>query len=297
MNRRNMLKTSAAALSASAFPLGWTARAGGKTQKVLYFTRNVGYYHSVCVRQGGQLSHSEKVMAELGEKHGFEVHCTKDGRVFDGDIDQYDAFAFYCNNDLTKPNKQNEPPMTEKGKQRFLNAVAGGKGFVGLHSTCACWRTPGKRDANSEKVDPFIAMLGGEFIAHGPQQKATMRVTSPAFPGMQGLGKSFALREEWYAMKNFAEDLHVILVQDTAGMKGGCYQRPPFPSTWARLHGKGRVYFTSMAHREDVWVGQPFQQILLGGLAWALGNAEADVTPNIDKAAPDAWQLKGQPSS
>ena len=47
-----------------------------------------------------------------------------------------------------------------------------------------------------------------------------------------------------------------------------------------------------MAHREDVWLGQPFQQILLGGLAWALGNVDADVTPNVEKVTPDAWKLK-----
>ena len=119
-----------------------------------------------------------------------------------------------------------------------------------------------------------------------------MRVASPSFPGMESLGDSFKLREEWYALKNYAPDLHVILVQETAGMEGDCYQRPPFPSTWARRHGEGRVFFTSMAHREDVWIEEPFQQIVLGGLAWALGNADADVTPNLEAATPDAAQLK-----
>ena len=151
--------------------------------------------------------------------------------------------------------------------------------------------TAGPGNPKAGKPDPFIHMLGGGFVSHGPQQAATMRITSPGFPGMKGLGESFKLREEWYAMKNFAKDLHVILVQETKGMKGGCYQRPPFPSTWARMQGKGRVFYTAMAHREDVWAGQPFQQVLLGGLAWTLGNANADVTPNIEKVTPQAWQL------
>jgi len=293
MNRRDMLKTTGAALAgASAFPFGWTAAAEGtKPRKLLYFTRNVGYYHSVVRRKGDALSHSEKILADLGKEHGFEVVCSKDGRVFDGDIAQYDAFAFYCNGDLTKPNKQNEPPMTPAGAQRLMAAVAGGKGFLGLHSTCNCWRTAGPAPAKGQ-ADPFIAMMGGGFVSHGPQQEAVMRITSPKFPGIEGLGESFKLREEWYAMKEFAKDLHVILVQETAGMKGGCYQRPPFPSTWARLHGKGRVFFTSMAHREDVWAGKLFQQILLGGIAWAVGNTSAEVPPNIQQVAPKAWQLK-----
>jgi type 1 glutamine amidotransferase len=135
-------------------------------------------------------------------------------------------------------------------------------------------------------------MLGGEFIAHGPQQKSTMRVTSPGFPGVQGLGRSFEMHEEWYALKNFADDLHVILVQETDGMQGACYQRPPFPATWARRQGKGRVFFSSIGHREDIWAGQPFQQIILGALAWTLGNAEAEIPPNIAEVTPQASQLK-----
>jgi type 1 glutamine amidotransferase len=119
-----------------------------------------------------------------------------------------------------------------------------------------------------------------------------MRITSPQFPGVQNLGASFELHEEWYAMKNFAADLHVILVQETAGMKGDCYQRPPFPSTWARRYDDGRVFFTSMAHRENVWLEEPFQQIVLGGMAWALGNVDADITPNIDKVTPEAAVTK-----
>ena len=63
------------------------------------------------------------------------------------------------------------------------------------------------------------------------------------------------------------------LLQETAGMKGPKYQCPPFPATWAKRYGKGRVFYTSMGHREDVWTGKIFQQILLGGLSWALGRA------------------------
>jgi hypothetical protein len=291
MKRREMLLTTGVALGASTFPLGWVAAADKKKQKVLYFTRNVGFYHSVVRRKGDALSHSERALVDMGKRVGVEVECTKDGRVFDKDLDHYDAIAFFTNNDLTVPNDQKEPPMSAEGKQRLLDAIAGGKGFVAFHSSCACWRTPGERYANRSKVDPYIAMLGGEFIAHGPQQEAKMRVASPDFPGVNDLGESFMLLEEWYALKNFAKDLHVILVQETAGMKGDCYQRPAFPSTWARMHGQGRVFFTSMAHRENVWVEEPFQQIVLGGLSWALGNVDADVTPNIDKVTPRAGKL------
>ncbi len=293
MRRREMLRTAgAAALGAATFSLGSSAAAEQRPQRVLYFTRNVGYYHSVVQRQGDALSHSERALVDMGNRVAVEIVCTKDGRVFDDDLDQYDAVAFYTNNDLTTPGRHGEPPMSATGKKRLLAAIAAGTGFIGFHSSCACWRTPGESVVNSAEVDPYIAMIGGEFIAHGPQQEATMRVSSPSFPGMGGLGDSFRLLEEWYALKNFAPDLHVILTQETAGMRGDCYRRRPYPSTWARMHGRGRVFFTSMGHRANVWGEPPFQPIVLGGLAWVLGRVDADVAPNIDDVTPAAPQLK-----
>ena len=44
-----------------------------------------------------------------------------------------------------------------------------------------------------------------------------------------------------------------------------------------------------MGHREDVWTNPSFQQILVGGIKWALGEVSADVAPNIQVAAPGAY--------
>ena len=139
-------------------------------------------------------------------------------------------------------------------------------------------------------------MIGAEFIKHGAQQKAPMRVADPKFPGLNNAGASFELHEEWYSLKDFAKNLHVILVQETGGMTGNEYKRPPFPATWARMHGKGRVFYTSMGHREDVWTNPLFQEILFGGISWAVGNVNADVTPNLEKVAPGAAELPPVPA-
>ena len=130
-------------------------------------------------------------------------------------------------------------------------------------------------------------MLGGEFIVHGKQQNATLRAIDPKFPGAKAFdGATFT--EEWYALKNFAPDLHVILAQDCTGMEGDMYQRPPFPETWARMHGKGRVFYTSMGHREDVWQKPEFLDLVTNALKWTSGQIDADVKPNIKQATPDA---------
>ncbi len=131
-----------------------------------------------------------------------------------------------------------------------------------------------------------MRFLGGEFIIHGKQQDAKMRCIDPKFPGMAKYVEGFSFPEEWYSLKDFSKDIHVLLVQESEKMEGPMYQRPPYPATWARAHGKGRVFYTSMGHREDVWTNQIFQDILIGGVTWALGDVQADVTPNLDQAAP-----------
>jgi len=258
-----LFKTGAAALSLSAFPLGWVAAADQPKAKILYFNRSSGWTHPVADRQGKPLAHSEKVLRELGEKHGFEVDCRQDAAVLDGDLDKYDLLAFYTNG----------MPFSVKQMQKVLDVVSAGKPCVGFHAASDTGAGP--------VIEPFLAMLGGAFVGHGAQQKGRSRVVSPKFPGMEGLGDGFELFEEWYVLKNFAKDMHVILMQETKGMQGDLYRLPPYPGTWARLHGKGRVFYTSLGHREDVWTNPIFQQIILGGLSWAVGRAQADITPNL----------------
>jgi type 1 glutamine amidotransferase len=223
----------------------------------------------------------------MGKKHGFEVTPSKDGRVFDGEHEKYDAYVFYTSGDLTKVGKDGAPAMSADGKKTLLEAVRGGKGFIGIHAATDTW----KSRRGGSKIDPYIQMIGGEFISHGAQQKARMTVVDPKFPGMSELGRSFELHEEWYALKNFAPDLHVLLVNETDGMTGPVYQRPPFPATWARRHGSGNVFYTSLGHREDVWENPIFESVMVGALRWVTGVSDAEIPPNIKEVTPGANTL------
>lgn len=69
------------------------------------------------------------------------------------------------------------------------------------------------------------------------------------------------------------------------------YDRPPYPATWARRQSEGRVFYTSMGHREDVWASSIFQAIVVGALQWITGQVDADVTPNIQTVTPEAAKL------
>lgn len=300
-NRRDFLHTSGAAALAcglSAFPLGRHARAHGPAKRLLVYTRSAGFQHDVVkLGKNGEPSLVDRIWTELGAKHNFQVECTKDGRVFIPEtLDKFDAFFFYTTEDLTsQTSTDGSPPMPKEGKKLLLDAIANGKGFLGSHCASDTFHSEPRGPVSNlpDKVDPYIQMLGGEFISHGSQQKATMRVVDPKFP--KGPKEDFTVKEEWYSLKNLRPDLHVILVNETKGMTDWQYEREPFPATWARMHGKGRVFFTSMGHRDDVWTNPLFQDLLLGALSWTFGEVDVDVTPNVERVTPKANALPKEP--
>ena len=276
----------APALTASAAP-----------KKILFFSKSSGYEHSVISWKTGQPSFAEKVLLDLGKKNDWEFSFSKDGSKFSPEyLAQYDAVFFYTSGDLFTAGTDKQPPMTPAGKQALFDYVRGGKGFIATHSATDSFHTaneakkaPDRFVNHGKDADPYVCFIGGEFIIHGAQQVATNKVIDPKFPGFEKVGDSFAFNEEWYSLKDFARDDHALTVIDAPHMKGTMYERPPYPNTWARAEGKGRVWYSAMGHRDDVWTNPTFQQILVGGIKWAIGEVPADVTPNLQTAAPGAY--------
>jgi type 1 glutamine amidotransferase len=263
----------------TAFPL--LAADAAPPKHILFFTKSQRTEHAVIKRTGDKPSFAENVLAELAAKNNWEITTTKDGTVFTAEtLAKYDALLFYSNGTLTDRAIDGSPPMTAAGKALLIETVRNGKPFIAVHTALTTFnRLPGK-------IDPYIEMLGGEGISHNAQQKARNICVDTRFPGFEDLKEGVTLFEEWYSIKNYAKDLHVLLVQDPNGMTGNLYRRPPYPATWARMYGKGRVFVTSMGHREDVWTNPVFQKILVGGISWAVGRVDADITPNIETVTP-----------
>jgi uncharacterized protein len=323
LTRRELLgATTLAALSAS--PLAtWAADAAsppaaqiGQGKRLLFFTKSQGYAHSMVTRKPGEdLALAERLLKQWAEAAGYAITISKDGSLFTPEnIATYDAFIFYTSGDLTKPpalpTSDKTPAMTEAGKTALVQAIANGKGFIGLHSATDTFQdTHRKTDpvtiAKPETViDPYNRMLGAEFTSHAKQQTATIRATTAthAFPALQNL-QDFTITEEWYAFTNLAPDLHVLLVQDTTtmnpdpktGLRDTQYRADPYPETWARMEGKGRVFYTGMGHRDDVWASARYQQLVMAALAWSCRIVGADVQGNLSETCPALSKTENPP--
>jgi len=131
-------------------------------------------------------------------------------------------------------------------------------------------------------------MLGCEFLSHGAQASVDCINEDKKHPASSHLPQTWTVYDEIYIMKNFDRaKVHGLLSLDKEPNK-----KTPgdFPIAYAKDFGKGRVFYTSLGHREDIWddetpsnfkrqnspdIARAYQKHVLGGIKWALGLQES----------------------
>ncbi|HEY9232570.1 MAG TPA: ThuA domain-containing protein [Blastocatellia bacterium] len=224
--------------------------------KVLYVTHSAGFKHEV-------LPVSEEVMKEIGARSGlFEVTATKDCSLLNREsLKQYDAVVFYTTGEL---------PISDEQKAAFLDFIKSGKGFVGIHSATDTFY----------KWPEYGELIGGYFDQHPWHKEVTVRVEDQRHPATRHLPKSFQIKDEIYQFKDFSRQrVHVLLSLDTDSvdltLPAVHRKDKDFALAWWRNYGKGRVFYSALGHREEVWRDARFQQLILGALAWAMNEKSA----------------------
>ena len=106
--------------------------------------------------------------------------------------------------------------------------------------------------------------------------KVTAVVQDPKHPACRGLGASFEIFDEIYEYKNWERSgVHVLLSMHKHPQRD---EKGDYPIAWTNRFGKGRMFYTSLGHREDVYANDTYLRHLTGGLEWALGLKEGDDT-------------------
>jgi uncharacterized protein len=222
-----------------------------KPGRVLYLTHAAGFVHPV-------VPVSEEIMKELAPRGGFEVTVTKDVSLLSAEsLKPYGAVVFYTSGEL---------PVGETQKREFMEWIRAGNGFVGIHSATDTFY----------KWPEYGEMIGGYFDEHPWHEEVTIRVEDQNHPATRHLGSSFRMNDEIYQFRNWSRDrVHVLLSLDPDSVdltkKNVKRKDRDFGLAWTRQEGKGRVFYTALGHREEVWKDERFQQHLIGGIRWALG--------------------------
>jgi hypothetical protein len=93
--------------------------------------------------------------------------------------------------------------MSKEGKQAFLDAIHGGKGFIGMHSATDTFHSKG------DQVDPHQDDWRRVYLPRGAAGGPARRGRSD-FPGVNAFGRSLRSRRV-VCPKHLADDLHVII--------------------------------------------------------------------------------------
>jgi type 1 glutamine amidotransferase len=168
-----------------------------------------------------------------------------------------------------------EVPLDDRQKADLLKFVHDdGKGFVAAHvGLTALMSWP-----------EFGEMLGGQFENHPYGSVAgTVINEAPDFPATKHLPLSFNLTDEFYQVKNFSRDKSRVLLRlDTSKLPPNqnlVNKNGDFPLAWAKMYGKGRVFYCSFAHDARTWDDPDVYHIYFEAIRWALGLTDGDANP------------------
>lgn len=145
----------------------------------------------------------------------------------------------------------------------FVDWVASGHGFAGMHSAADTYH-----DAPA-----YLDMLGNEFLTHGAEATVDALVETPSHPASAPLGARFTVFDEIYRFTRQNRGAVTMLLSLDRSPADGLpdqNQSADLPLAWAKSHGRGRVFYTALGHRDDVWRDPRYQQHVLGGLRWIL---------------------------
>jgi hypothetical protein len=246
-------------------------------KKILFYSASFGFRHSVVTRPlTGEMAYAEKILKEVGEKAGYEVFVTQDFN--DLEFAKYDAIVLYTTG---------SPLFTGPKREGFLKWLRKGGALIGIHTATDSFHNnlkednvPMDGDTKATVLIPdwpeYIRIIGAAFKGHKDQAPTLVKINDPNHPATKGIEAGWTITDEIYQFDRFNKDVHLLLSADTdkmdddtlkkLGMKKGEFH----PIAWTNTEGKGRVFYTSLGHREDVWTNPTWQKHLLGGIAWAL---------------------------
>ncbi len=247
---------------------------GGQTpsaprKKLLAIGEEKGYRHDA-------VSHALATIEHLGRESGLwdtvirtdTEALTKNKLEYNAkNLNNFDAVLFYTGGTLE---------MDDRQKADFLSFIHDdGKGFIGIHSATITFT----------KWPEFGEMIGGYFDEHPwGTLEAPIVVEDPDFPGMSQWPRAFTIRDEIYQIKNFSRDDRRVLMRLDSSKLDLTNPRvhrtdKDFAVTWAKMYGKGRVYYSTLGHVEENWDKPEFQNMFREAIKWALGLVDANITP------------------
>jgi type 1 glutamine amidotransferase len=179
-----------------------------------------------------------------------------------------------------------EVPLEASQREELLKFVREGKGFVAAHVGLTAF----------ESWPEFLDLLGARFDSHPISGPGVVVNERPDFPATKHFPASFAFSDEFYQPKDHSRDkIDVMLRLDLSNVPASdsLHLKGDYPLAWAKMYGKGRVFYGSFAHSSETWDVRNIQQMYFEAMRWALGLTDAEIKPHAMTPAPPAPAGRG----
>lgn len=253
-------------------------------RNVLIFSRTAGFRHS-------SIEYGVRAITLMGEKtKAFTVYATEDETIFTPEkLKKFDAIFFMNTTenclapklakDATAEQKAAAAKTEEERKAALKAFVEDGKGLIGVHAATDTYK----------QWKDFNVMMGGAFLDHPWHKKVPVKLVDPKSPLTAMFdGKDFEITDEIYQFRPDTADpkgRRYLLAMDNTKMKPEELTKSkrtgdfPFPISWISTYGKGRTFYCSLGHREEIYWNPAILKHYLAGMQYAMGDLEADATP------------------
>jgi len=209
--------------------------------RILMLTATAGFRHDA-------IGTARDVMASMASVNNFALTATEDlGRISAASLGEVDVVMFA----LTS----GELALGAEQRAALLEAIAGGKGFIGIHSA-----------TDTLREWPEYGRLVGAYVTDHPWTQAGRVLVDDPTHRATGARDAFSIEEEFYVFAdNPRPRVQVLLRLDAAsvGTTGD------YPLAWAQSFGRGRAYYNALGHFPATWRNATFQSHLLAAIRWA----------------------------
>ena len=246
-------------------------------RRLLIYDVNVGYGGH------GSIGTANVAFTLMGKRTGaFETTVSRDPNVFrDESLRTFDAVFF--NN--TVGNQFEDPEL----RRNLVQFVYGGGGLLGVHGTSVAFtRWPGAHEDWAE----FGRMLGARGASHqAADERILVHLDDRSHPLNRLFGgKDFEYADEFFRFRNAysRKRVRVLLSIDneqSARLQGverikRFRQDDDYALAWVRNYGRGRVFYSTIAHNPRVFWDAKMLTFYLGALQFALGDLPSPTIPS-----------------
>jgi uncharacterized protein len=273
-------------------------------RKLLIFSKTGGFRHS-------SIEIGVRTLTIMGERTGaYTAFATENPEIFAWDkLKDFDGvFMVSTTGDFLNPSAGKGGGKSNKGgkggdpkdaakvgdakgaanaediyKKNLVDFVKSGKGLMGLHAAT---------DSYPKSWPLFASVIGAGFQSHPWTKLVPVKNLDPKHPVNAAFaGQDFEVTDEIYQFRldtALPTKLHLLLALDVAKMsdaaKGNRGTKGPYPVSWIANYDKGRVFYCSLGHREDIFWNQAVLKHYLAGIQFALGDLDADAAPTAKAA-------------